>query len=77
MPKKAFPKRSDSTAKAIAGDGYQIIVCLDTNENIYNNSIGKKLTDREGISILEVVVGFTCPKVGATYFCGSTPMKRV
>ena len=58
-------------------DGDRLIVCLDTNENIYNKRIGKKLTDREGLTMSEMVGGFTCKKVGAAYFRGSTPIDGV
>jgi hypothetical protein len=30
-------------------DGNRFIVCLDTNEHIYNKSIGKALTDIDGL----------------------------
>ena len=33
--------------------------------------------DREGLAMSEVVGGFTCQKVGATYFFGSTPIDGV
>ena len=38
-------------------DRGRLIVCIDTNENIYNKSIGKKQTDREGLAMSEEVGG--------------------
>ena len=35
------------------------------------------MTDMEGLAMSEVVGGFTCQKVGATYICGSTPIDGV
>ena len=35
------------------------------------------MTDRDGLSMSEVVGEFTCQKFGATYFHGSTPIDGV
>ena len=50
---------------------------MDTNENICNKSIGRDLTNREGLAMSEVVGDFTCQNVGVTYFQGSTPTDGV
>ncbi len=50
-----------------AGD--RIIVCLDTNENIYSKAIGKALmTEGAGLEMKEVVGEFTGKKIGPTHF---------
>jgi hypothetical protein len=36
-------------------DGDKLIVCLDANEDIYCKSIGKVLTDINGLAMKEVV----------------------
>ena len=54
-----------------------MIVCLDANEDIYRKSIGKTLTDRDGLGMQEVVSTFTREKLGATYFRGSKPIDGI
>ncbi len=49
-------------------EGDRIIVCLDANENIYRKSIGRSLTDVEGLNMSEVVGDFTGKKLGPTFF---------
>ena len=36
-------------------NGDRLIVCLETNENIYNKGIGRNLSDRDGLSMSKVV----------------------
>ena len=55
--------------------GIDLLFCLDTNEILYKKV--KKLTDREGLAMAEMVGELTCQKVGATYFRGSTPIDGV
>ena len=50
---------------------------MDTNENIYNKSIGRNLTYRDGLAMSGVVGDFAGQKVGANYFQGSTPIEGV
>jgi hypothetical protein len=57
--------------------GDRIIVCMDANEDIYRKSIGKTLTDEEGLNMREVVGEYTGQKIGATYFRGSKPIDAV
>jgi hypothetical protein len=49
-------------------EGDHLIVCLDANEHIYKKSIGKALTDIDGLAMREVVGDFTRQPVGPTYF---------
>ncbi|KAL7524606.1 hypothetical protein ACHAWF_001017, partial [Thalassiosira exigua] len=50
---------------------------MDANKNIYRKSIGKTLTDPEGLGMQDVVRSFTGEKIGATFFRGSTPIHCV
>ena len=58
-----------------AGD--QLIVCMDTNKDIYKGSIGKALTDTTGLGMKEVVSNFTGQKIGATFFRGTKPIDGI
>lgn len=58
-----------------AGD--RIIVCLDINEHIYKKTIGKTLTDTDGIALKEVIGAFTGESIGATHFRGSKPIDGI
>jgi hypothetical protein len=58
-------------------EGDRLVVCLDANEDIYKKSIGKALTDPEGLNMSEVVGTFTGEKLGATYFRGSKPIDGI
>ena len=58
-------------------DGDQLVVCLDANEDIYKKSLGKSLTDIDGLAMKEVVGEFTQIPVGATYFRGSKLIDRI
>ena len=69
-PSKRFREDLIAQLKQWREDGDRLIVCLDTNENIYNKSIGKKLTYREGLAMSEGVGEFICQTFGATYFRG-------
>ncbi len=57
--------------------GDRLVVCLDANEDIYKKSIGRTLTDRDGLAMREVVGTATGKKVGATYFRGSKPIDGI
>ena len=58
-------------------DSDYLIVCLYANEHIYQKSIGKALTDVEGLAIKEVVKGFTGKPLGATFFRGANPIDGI
>ena len=58
-------------------DGNRLIVCLDANEHIYKKSLGKALTDAEGLRMKEVVGDFTGRPIGPTYFRGQKPIDGV
>jgi len=50
--------------------GGRLVVCLDANENIYMQALGKMLTNPEGLGMIEEVGGCTGKKIGPTYFRG-------
>ncbi len=54
-----------------------MIVCLDANEDIYKKSLGKSLTNIDGLAMKEMVGEFTKTPVGATFFRGSKPIDGV
>jgi exonuclease III len=58
-------------------EGDRLVVCLDANEDIYKKSIGKALTESEGLNMSEVLGTFTGEKLGATYFRGSKPIDGI
>ena len=58
-------------------NGDRLVVCLDANEDIYRKSIGKMLTDKDGLAMKETVGEFTGSPIGATYFRGSKPIDGV
>ena len=52
-------------------------MCMDANENTYKGSIGKALTDSDGLAMKEVVREYTNQNLGATYFRGSEPIDGI
>ena len=54
-----------------------MIVCMDANEHIYKKSMGKSLTDSQGLAMKEVVGSFTNEPLGATFFRGTKPIDGV
>jgi hypothetical protein len=58
-------------------EGDRLIVCMDANKDIYKKSIGKSLTSREGLNMVEVVGEFTGRRIGATFFRGSKPIDGI
>ena len=57
--------------------GDRLIVCMDANEHIYKKSMGKSLTNSQGLAMKEVVGSFTNEPLGATFFRGSKPIDGV
>ena len=55
----------------------RIIVCLDANEDIYKNAIGKALTEEGTLAMKEVVGEFTGKPIGSTFFRGSKPIDGI
>ena len=57
--------------------GDRLIGCIDANEHIYKKSMGKSLTDSQGLAMKEVVGSFTNEPLGATFFRGTKPIDGV
>jgi hypothetical protein len=58
-------------------EGDWLVICLEANEDIYKKSLGKSLTDIDGLAMKEVVGEFTQTPVGTTYFQGSKPIDGI
>jgi hypothetical protein len=58
-------------------EGDRLIVCMDVNEDIYKKLIGKLLTKKDGLNMLEVVGDFTGKKIGPMFFRGSKPINGI
>jgi hypothetical protein len=50
---------------------------LDANEDIYEGALGKALTDRDGLDIVEVVSHATGKQLTSTYFRGYKPIDGI
>ncbi len=50
---------------------------LASNKEIYSKSIGKTLTDPDGLDMAEAVGEFTGKRVGATYYHGRKPIDGI
>ena len=57
--------------------GDRLIVCMDANEKIYKDHIGKVLTDEDGLGMIEAVGIYTGEQIGATFFRGTEPIDEV
>ncbi len=73
-PRTKFKEDLVAQLKKWQEDGDRLIVCLDVNEHIYKKSIGRTLTDIEGLAMREVVGAFTHQPVGPTFFRGTKPI---
>jgi hypothetical protein len=58
-----------------AGD--RLVVCLDANENIYMQALGKMLTNPEGLGMIEAVGSYTGKKISPTYFGVQLPIDGI
>ncbi len=47
---------------------------MDANKNIYHKSIGRSLTELDGLNMSEVVGDFTGKKLGPTFFAEASPL---
>ncbi len=76
-PRKKFHDNLIGQLKEWHNKGDRLIVCLDVNENIYPKSIGRSLTDLDGLNMSKMVGDFTGRKIGPTFVQGSKPINRV
>ena len=54
-PRVKFREDLGKLLKEWRAAGDRLIVCLDANENIYMQALGKLLTDPEGLGMVETV----------------------
>ena len=76
-PRVKFRQDLQAALQQWREQGDRLIVCLDANEHIYKKSIGKMLTDPNGLAMKEVVGTFTGKEIGPTFFRGSKPIDGV
>jgi hypothetical protein len=67
-PQKKFYDDLIGQLKKWREDGNRLVVCMDTNEDIYKKSIGQSLTSIEGLNMKEFAGEFTGKKIGPTFF---------
>ena len=66
-PRAKFREDLVAQLKKWRKEGDHLIVCLDANKHIYKKSIGKALTDIDGLAMREVVGDFTRQPFVPTY----------
>jgi hypothetical protein len=49
----------------------RIILFMDHNEHVYDSTIGKTLSNKEGLNLYEVILHHTGERTGATFFRSS------
>jgi hypothetical protein len=76
-PQKRFHNNLKHQLEKWQQEGDRLIVCMDANKDIYRKSIGKSLTERDGLNMVEVVGEFTGKQLGPTFFRGSKPIDRI
>ncbi|MEJ2137350.1 MAG: hypothetical protein P8X86_19155, partial [Desulfofustis sp.] len=76
-PRRRFREDLVKQLEQWRAEGDRLIVCMDANEHIYKKSIGKTLTDPEGLKMQEVVGAFTGQQLGATFFRGTKPIDGI
>jgi hypothetical protein len=76
-PRKHFQDDLISQLLKWRKEGDCLVVCMDANEHIYKKSIGRSLTDHEGLNMREVVGDFMGTKLGSTFFRGSKPIDGI
>ena len=76
-PRVKFREDLGKLLKEWRAAGDRIIVCLDANENIYTQALGKLLTDPEGLGMIEVVGRYTGKRIGPTHFRGKLPIDGI
>ena len=69
-PRKRFVNDLIKQLETWRGEGARIVLCADSNENIYDKALGKWLTSTLGLNMKEVVGSFTGQQLGANFFQG-------
>ncbi len=70
-PRERFHKDLWQQMKQWRAAGKRLVLCLDTNENIYRAKLGWQLMNLHSLGMKEVVGEFTSRQLGATFFRGS------
>jgi hypothetical protein len=47
---------------------------MDHNEHVYDSTLGKALSNKEGLNLYEVILHHTGERTGATFFRSSKPI---
>ena len=76
-PRVKFREDLGKLLKEWRAAGDRLIVCLDANENIYTQALGKLLTDPEGLGMVETVGRYTGRRIGPTFFRGQLPIDGI
>ncbi len=77
VPSKTIPGAFSGSVEEVESQG-QLPHCMSQRELRHlKKSIGKALTDTDGLSMKEIVEEFTGQKIGPTFFCSSKPINRV
>ncbi len=54
--------------------GERIVLFMDHNEHVYDSSLDKALSDREGLNLSKVILKHTGSQTGTRFFWGSKPI---
>jgi hypothetical protein len=54
--------------------GEKIVLAMDHNEQVYENTLNKALSDREGLNLSKIFHKHTGSRTGTTFFRGSKPI---
>jgi hypothetical protein len=72
-PRKRFEEDLIKQLEEWRNEGDRLVVCLSTKKYIYKKSIGKALTNEDGLYFSEVVGDFTGKQIGATFSADPNP----
>ena len=73
-PRKRFREDLVCQLKKWQDRRAHLVVCIDTNKDIYSKSLGNAITGSEGPYTADVVEEFTGKRVGVTYYRGKNPI---
>jgi hypothetical protein len=76
-PRERFCKDLLRQMKQWRAAGKRLVLCLDADENIYREKLGRQLTDLHGLGMKEVVGEFMVRRLGATFFRVSKPIDAI
>jgi len=76
-PRVKFREDLGKLLKEWRAAGDKLIVCLDANENIYTQALGKLLTNPKSLGMIEAVGRYTGKKIGPMYFWCQLPIDGI